>query len=261
MHDFMKSFIISLFLIFYLSSFSQKKMTLYFDTNSSELSQKEMNKFNEFMKTKDLKVQKVIGFCDLRSSNKYNDSLALARANFVASLIRLSSFNSEFEVKSKGENFNQLKDLDLNRKVEIHFKIEKIAPPKVVQNESLGTRISKSKIGDKLLLKNLFFYDRTDILYPESYKPREELLKALKDNPKLKIEIHGHICCTPGKDKEEIALKRCLGTIEYLVVNGIDKSRLSYKSFDALRPIYPIPEKNEEERKANRRIEILIIDK
>jgi hypothetical protein len=111
-----------------------------------------------------------------------------------------------FEVKSKGENFNQLKDLDLNRKVEIHFKIEKIAPPKVVPEESLGTRISKSKKGDKLVLKNLFFYDRTDILYPESYKPREELLKALKDNPKLKIEIHGHICCTPGKDKEEIII-------------------------------------------------------
>jgi len=257
----MKSLIISLFSIFCLTSFSQKKMTLYFDTNSSELSQKEMVKFNEFMKTKDLKIQKVIGFCDLRSSNKYNDSLALARANFVSSLIRLSSFNSVFEVKSKGENFNQLKDLDLNRKVEIHFKIEKIAPPKVVPEESLGTRISKSKKGDKLVLKNLFFYDRTDILYPESYKPREELLKALKDNPKLKIEIHGHICCTPGKDKEEIALKRCVGTIEYLVVNGIDKSRLSYKSFDAAQPIFPIPEKNEEERKANRRIEILIIDK
>ena len=46
---------ISLFSIFCLTSFSQKKMTLYFDTNSSELSQKELVKFNEFMKTKDLK--------------------------------------------------------------------------------------------------------------------------------------------------------------------------------------------------------------
>ena len=72
----MKSLVIALFSIFSLTSFSQKKMTLYFDTNSSELSQKEMNKFNEFMKTKDLKIQRVIGFCDLRSSNKYNDSLA-----------------------------------------------------------------------------------------------------------------------------------------------------------------------------------------
>lgn len=245
------------------NTFSQKKLTLYFDTNSSELEKKELEKFNNFVKTKDLKILKVIGFCDLRSSNEYNDSLALERANFVASLIRLSTFNSVFEVKSKGENFNQLKNLDLNRKVEIHFKIEKSTSTsiKINTDKELSEVVAKSKVGDKLVLKNLHFYDRTDVLYPESFKTREELLKVLKETPKLKIQIQGHICCSPGKDKEEIALKRCIGTVEYLVINGVDKSRLSYKSFDATQPLFPIPEKNEEERKANRRVEILIVDK
>ena len=256
----MKSVVVSLFCIFFLNSFSQKKVTLYFETNSSELSKNELEKLNAFVKTKDLKILKVIGFCDLRSSNKYNDSLALERANFVASLLRLTTSNSSFEVKSKGENFNQLKDLDLNRKVEIHFKIEKPIAIKITNDKQLSEVIAKSKIGDKLVLKNLSFYDRTDILYPESFKTREELLKVLKENPKLKIEIQGHICCTLGKDEEQIALKRCVGTIEYLVINGIEKTRLSYKSYDATQPIYPIPEKNEEERKANRRVEILIVD-
>lgn len=257
----MKSVLVSLFSIFFLNSFSQKKMTLYFETNSSELNKTELEKFNNFVKIKDLKVLKVIGFCDLRSSNQYNDSLALARANFIANLLRLTTSNSVFEVKSKGENFNQLKNLDLNRKVEIHFKIEKQSAIKITKDNELADVVKKSKVGDKLVLKNLSFYDRTDILYPESYKIREELLHVLKDNPKLKIEIQGHICCTLGKDEEEIALKRCMATNEYLVINGIDKSRLSYKSFDATQPIYPIPEKNEEQRKANRRVEILIVDK
>jgi outer membrane protein OmpA-like peptidoglycan-associated protein len=257
----MKSVVVSLFCIFFLNSFSQKKITLYFETNSSELSKNELEKLNTFVKTKDLKILKVIGFCDLRSSNQYNDSLALERANFVASLLRLTTFNASFEVKSKGENFNQLKNLDLNRKVEIHFKIEKPTSIKINNDKVLSGVIAKSKIGDKLVLKNLSFYDRTDILYPESYKTREELLQVLKENSKLKIEIQGHICCFSDKDEEQIALKRCLGTIEYLVINGIDKSRLRYKSFDATQPIYPIPEKNEEQRKANRRVEILILDK
>jgi len=257
----MKSVLVSLFSIFFLNSFSQKKMTLYFETNSSELNKTELEKFNNFVKIKDLKVLKVIGFCDLRSSNQYNDSLALARANFIANLLRLTTSNSVFEVKSKGENFNQLKNLDLNRKVEIHFKIEKQSAIKITKDNELADVVKKSKVGDKLVLKNLSFYDRTDVLYPESYKIREELLHVLKDNPKLKIEIQGHICCTLGKDEEEIALKRCMATNEYLVINGIDKSRLSYKSFDATQPIYPIPEKNEEQRKANRRVEILIVDK
>lgn len=257
----MKFVFLILISILNLTAYSQKKFTLYFDTNSSELSKNELDRFHNFVKTKDLKILKVIGFCDLRSSNKYNDSLALERAKFVASLIRLTTFNSVFEVKSKGENFNQLKNLDLNRKVEIHFKIEKAPSIKINNDKDLSDVVAKAKIGDKLVLKNLSFYDRTDILYPESFKTREELLKVLKENPKLKIEIQGHICCSLGKDNEEIALKRCVGTIEYLVINGIEKSRLTYKSFDATQPIYPIPEKNEEERKANRRVEILIIDK
>ena len=257
----MKFICFILFSCISLNAFSQKKLTLYFDTNSSELTKKEVDKFNALAKTKDLKILKVVGFCDLRSSNEYNDSLAMQRANFVASLIRLTTFNTVFEVKSKGENFNQLKNLDLNRKVEIYFKIEKVTSIKINNDKEFLEIVNKSKIGDKLVLKNLNFYDRTDVLYPEAFKTREELLRVLKDNSKLKIEIQGHICCSPGKDKEEIALKRCVGTVEYLVINGIEKSRLSYKSFDAEQPIFPIPEKNEEERKANRRVEILIVDK
>ncbi|SEP58896.1 OmpA family protein [Flavobacterium urocaniciphilum] len=257
----MKYILISILSFFYLNSYSQKRITLYFDVNSYELNKTEFKKFSVFMKTKDLKIQKVIGYCDLRSFDVYNDTLALKRANFVSSLIKLIDVNSNFEIEYKGQNFNQDKVSELTRKVEIYFKIEKTLPINITKDNELAEVVKKSKIGDKLVLKNLSFYDRTDILYPESYKIREELLQVLKDNPKIKIEIQGHICCTPGKDEEEIALKRCLGTIEYLVINGIDKSRLKYKSFDATQPIYPIPEKNEEQKKANRRVEILILDK
>lgn len=257
----MKSILVFFFTIFSICSFSQKKITLFFETNSSELNEKELKKLNDFVKTKDLRIQKVIGYCDLRSFEVYNDTLALKRANSIASLLKLMTFNSDFEIEFKGENFNQDKIAELTRKVEIYFKIVKSQSIKISNDNELADIVKKSKVGDKLVLKNLSFYDRTDILYPESYKIREELLQVLKDNPKLKIQIHGHICCTPGKDEEEISLKRCLGTIEYLVINGIDTSRLSYKSFDATQPIYPIPEKNEEQKKANRRVEILIVDK
>ncbi len=257
----MKSVFLSLFFIFFLNSFSQKKITLYFEVNSSELSKNEFKKLSDFVKTKDLKVQKVIGYCDLRSSAEYSDTLALKRANFIANLIKLTTSNTVFELEFRGENFNQDKVLELTRKVEVYFKIEKSLSVKVTKDNELAEVVKKAKIGDKLVLKEMNFYDRTDMLYSESFKIREELLQVLKDNSKLKIQIQGHICCTLGKDEEEIALKRCMATYEYLVINGIDKSRLSYKSFDATQPLFPIPEKNEEQRKANRRVEILILDK
>ena len=42
---------------------------------------------------------------------------------------------------------------------------------------------------------------------------------------------------------------------------GISPDRMTYVGFDATQPLFPIPEKNEEERKANRRVEIMILEK
>ena len=41
---------------------------------------------------------------------------------------------------------------------------------------------------------------------------------------------------------------------------GIEKIRLSYKSFGSTKPIHKIPEKTEEESNENRRVEIQIIE-
>ena len=59
---------------------------------------------------------------------------------------------------------NEYKDHFLPSPVNKKKSVEKIT-----KDENFSITISKSKIGDKLLLKNLFFYDRTDILYPESF--------------------------------------------------------------------------------------------
>ena len=48
--------------------------------------------------------------------------------------------------------------------------------------------------------------------------------------------------------------------MSFLFNNNIDKSRLSYKGFGVTEPIHLIPEKDETERAANRRVEILIVE-
>lgn len=259
----MKSIFCILFSFIASSFYAQKTFTVYFDTDSYQLSSSELNRLDQHFKSKNFFIVSVTGFCDSRASSEHNDTLAENRAKYVGNLLEKLVNAKGYDVKSKGENFTQSKNLAENRKVEIGYNEvpvyqETIEIPK---DKELTTNIKSSKIGDKLILKNLNFYDRTDVLYPESKPIREELLQALINNAKLKIEIQGHICCFSGKDDEKIALKRCIATYEYLISKGIDKSRLSYKSYDATQPIYPIPEKNEEQRKANRRVEILIVDK
>jgi outer membrane protein OmpA-like peptidoglycan-associated protein len=259
----MKSIFCILFSFIVTSLYSQKTFTVYFETDSHQLSLSELNRLDINFKNKHILIISVTGFCDSRASTEYNAILAENRAKFVANLLKKIVNDNDFQIISKGEDFNQSEDLSKNRKVEIIYDDEFAydVPVETPKEKELTANIKTSKIGDKLVLKNMNFYDRTDMLYPESKPIREELLQALKDNPKLKIQIQGHICCSHQVDKEEIALKRCIATYNYLVSNGIEKSRLGYKSYDSTKPIFPIPEKNEEERKANRRVEILIVDK
>jgi outer membrane protein OmpA-like peptidoglycan-associated protein len=86
-----------------------------------------------------------------------------------------------------------------------------------------------------------------------------ELLTMLRENPKLKIQIQGHVCCEV-ENKKRLSRKRALAVYDFLVGKGISKKRLSYTSFGSTRPLHPLPEKTEEERTANRRVEIEIIE-
>ena len=90
----------------------------------------------------------------------------------------------------------------------------------------------------------------------------------MQDNPKLEIEIQGHICCIPsgdGPDFDEpgsmkLSVNRAKAIYGYLVHNGIDKSRLSYKGLGAdYKLIWE--ERTEHDRETNRRVEIKILKK
>jgi outer membrane protein OmpA-like peptidoglycan-associated protein len=256
----MKTIFCILFSFISISFYAQKTFTVYFDTNSHQLSLLELNRLDKQFKNKNVEILSITGFCDDRATSKHNDSLAENRAKFVGNLLKKLVNATNYKLISKGENFNQSNDLAKNRKVEISYT-EIISSKKNELDTDLATKISMSKIGDKLVLKNMNFYDRKDVMYPESEIILKQLVGVLKQNPKLKIEIQGHICCTIEKDVEQIALLRCKATYNYLVVRGVNKNQLSYKSFDATQPIFPIPEKAEYQKKANRRVEILILDK
>jgi outer membrane protein OmpA-like peptidoglycan-associated protein len=118
--------------------------------------------------------------------------------------------------------------------------------------------VTQAKIGDKLKIENLNFVVNTFIVVQSSRKKLYELLLVMQNNPDLKIEIQGHLCCQPI-DRVNLSTQRAQSVYKFLVANGIDKSRLSYKGFGSTQPIYSLPEKNEEERAANRRVEILVV--
>jgi outer membrane protein OmpA-like peptidoglycan-associated protein len=95
----------------------------------------------------------------------------------------------------------------------------------------------------------------------ESLPLLDELLDIMMNNPKLVIEIHGHICCNPNPNDTKLSYRRALVILKYLTKYGVNIDRLAFRGYGSNNPIYKVPEKNLKERAANRRVEILIVNK
>lgn len=288
------------FLFFLVISFSakgQEQFSIYFESNKFDLTPKEKSNLENWVtQNTKVKIVGIYGFCDEDGSTGYNDTLAKNRINSIFNLIKNKvKIRDDFKTRSFGELHNLTKIKAQNRKVTLYFLEEKdlireneilgiketvvIPEPKleIVYPEKLSfenpdgsksefklnrefmKKIQEATVGEKLKIENLNFKINTYIVVPESKGKMYELLLVLQNNPKLKIEIQGHLCCMPI-DRLDLSTQRAKAINNFLVANGIDEKRLTFKGLGSTQPIFPLPEKDEAQRSANRRVEILIVD-
>jgi outer membrane protein OmpA-like peptidoglycan-associated protein len=119
----------------------------------------------------------------------------------------------------------------------------------------------KYKKGDKLVLNNILFQANSTALLSRSKSELNSLAYLLQNNPTIKIEIDGHVNA-PGETNTDANLKlsegRAKAIYDFLIKNGVDAARLSYKGYGNTKMIFPNA-KTEMEMKVNRRVEILIL--
>ena len=103
----------------------------------------------------------------------------------------------------------------------------------------------------------LFETNKTDLL-PGSFIELNKLAVQLKEKPSMQIEIRGHTD-NVGEEGKNKALSegRAKAVYDYLLVKGIDKSRIAYKGFGSKKAV--AKNDTEEGRKKNRRVEMVII--
>lgn len=292
----MKLFYNIVFLVFLgAPAFAQLQFSSYFDSNKSELTKPEADKLNAWMLANaDVKIVAINGFTDEDGTSGFNDTLAQRRVGHIFKIVSPKiKTREDFRTRSFGESHKQSVVKSENRKVTIHYIEAKdlaredeilgiVKPvakprPKPEYPEKLsftnpdGSKsefkldiefmrsVENAKAGEKLTLQNLNFRVNTFAIMPESRGKLYELLLVLQNNPSLKIDIQGHLCCMPV-DRLDLSTQRAKAIYNFLVQNDISKSRLSYKGFGSSQPIYPLPEKSEAERAANRRVEIFIIE-
>lgn len=277
--------------------FSQEQLAIYFESNKFELNTKENSKLSTWIsENKNNKIVAIHGFTDEDGTNGFNDTLAQKRVNCIFNSIKNRiKIRDDFKTRSFGESFNQSKNKAENRRVIIYYILEKdlaredeilgikkeivaeLPKPEIEYPEKLsfenpnGTKsefkldrvfmkkVGEAKVGEKLKIDNLNFVINTFAVVNESRGKLYELLLVLQSNPSLKIEIQGHLCCMPV-DRTDLSTQRAKAIYNFLIANDIYRTRLSYKGFGSTQPIYPLPEKDEKERAANRRVEILILE-
>lgn len=271
---------------------------LYFDLNIATLNKNTEKKIDLLIYNDKIingSSVMVVGYTDFLGSEQYNKNLSMQRAKNVKDYLIKYGINAadikvcvgKGEVKRKdttdkeGNPIDRKVDIVVNNKFNYseqrhHYNATAAKPTK----ESTGPGgngpaktgsdlkdLSSLKEGQTLLLKNVYFPAGSHVIKPESYNTLEKLFTTLRDNPRLKISIEGHVCCIHGDvpdaldvDTNELLLSvnRAKAILRYLVNKGIDEDRLQFVGFGKQHPIVA-NERSEEDAEKNRRVEIRIL--
>ena len=115
------------------------------------------------------------------------------------------------------------------------------------------------KAGELTKLEQVYFRAGLPEIMEESYAQLNRLRDLLILNPQLNIEIHGHVNLDENSTKKALKLSKQRAEMvkNYLVQNGVAAKRLYPIGYGSSKPVYKQP-KDEAEKEANRRVEILI---
>ncbi len=212
----------------------------------------------------------IIGYADYLGTEESNITLSENRAKNVQDYLIASGIKAGDRqvVMGKGEISRDVLNGNAgyreDRRVDI---IPGGIPAQAIATS--GIDLSKIKKNETIRLDNLYFKPASHIPVDASYPELKKLYALLKENPRLKISIEGHICCvthgtTDGYDTDaddfNLSVNRAKYVYDYMVKKGIAAERLSYKGFGKLKPLV-IPENTPEDENKNRRVEIRIMDK
>ena len=225
----------------------------------------------------------IYGYADFLSSDNYNLLLSQKRADAVKKYLISKAPSSKFNFyacEGKGEALSKDNSSPEGeqkfRRVDVYFEpvvvlnvAEKfLETPKDSAPAPPKKNIEELNKGESMAVEGLSFVPGRHLILESAVPVLQKLLKTMKDSPKLKIEIQGHVCCTSGPDdgldydtrERNLSEARAKAIYEYLVAKGIQEGRLSFKGFGHSKPKELIEDTPAKEQ-ANRRVEILILEK
>ncbi len=115
--------------------------------------------------------------------------------------------------------------------------------------------------GEHVVLEDIRFVGNEDQVMRSSHASLVLLLRFLEQNPRVRIEVEGHVngpTYRNTKEFIELSTSRARAVRDYLLVNDVEPERVSYVGLGNSRMLFPQP-KNKEQSEANRRVEVKVV--
>jgi len=274
----MKQLLLILLCSISLCEAQEVEFDIYFDLGKFTLSSKNTNILNKELSALDSTVKYnfiIKGYTDFVDTENFNLELSKNRATSVSTFLKkhYQSLIHSIEKEAKGElptateEQNERVGVQKHRKVSISISKNESKPMVVSQKENIYVvPVKKLKVGKSYTFGKINFKVGRVTLIKSSKKELEKLVRFLKKNRNIHIEVQGHVCCG-GNDVSD-ALNSATGTqtlsvdrarfiYKYLISRGISADRLTYKGYAFTSPLR-FPERGKRDRGANRRVEIKI---
>jgi outer membrane protein OmpA-like peptidoglycan-associated protein/tetratricopeptide (TPR) repeat protein len=131
-------------------------------------------------------------------------------------------------------------------------------PRQVYDPYNLEIGLMPVKAGAEMNLHHIYFETDSFRILPESEPELTQLVKFLKDNWRLKVEIQGHTDDTGASEKNQVlSEKRARAVVDFLVKRGVEEERLNWAGYGENRPV--AGNDTREGRRLNRRTTIKIL--
>jgi outer membrane protein OmpA-like peptidoglycan-associated protein len=247
-------------------------LQVFFPTSVSDIAHTQQSHLDSLLYSGRIKSSdsiRLIGYADEPGSAGLNNRLAGQRAASVKKYLLSSGIDAAHisECTSKGNAVRSGEDY-FQRRVDIVLNPQNAqasSNPEAQKSNNSIFDFSKIKVGDVIILEQLQFHVSTSEFQQESLPLLETLAVFLNDHPSIQIKIEGHICC--GSDPKafnrndswySLSVSRAKAVYDYLVKHNIAAGRMSYEGYGFSRPrVYP--EKTEEDRFKNRRVELRVM--
>ena len=205
-----------LFSLFFTGVYSQSKVDIFFDFNKDIPNQKSISQLNDWIKNNpEIVVSKLHGYSDSVDVSSYNKELSLRRINSILKILEESkiTISKTLEKKPFGKDFELSNEQYKNRKVTLYFdkndSQKSIKKNEIVtDSEPIIIKFKKAKKGDLIRLFNINFKFNSEKINPDSDQILLDLFEVLYKYPKLRIAIHGHICCNPNINDVTLSYRR-----------------------------------------------------